>query len=91
MSNILTNISNVRRVTGVELRATYDVIEWQEPTSPLIRVRDGIPTFAKGTLDKRKMVDAHEDGDVLLFAWAGRYSTDVFLVDDLDRARRGLA
>lgn len=48
--------------------------------SPMILVKStGEIEFAKGRLDKDRLVAAfNEKKDVLLWAWRGQYSTDMF-------------
>lgn len=57
--------------------------------SPLILVKaDGVSTYASNQGDKDKIVESfNEEEDLLLFAWAGQWSTDVFQLSkaDLDK------
>lgn len=82
-----------RTVTSVPETEYGDPIPWKDKCSPLIFVgADGSLACAGRYVDDRRQIlerATHEEG-VLLFAWAGRYSTDVFVVDDLARANKGL-
>lgn len=64
-------------------------------TSPLILIkkvgRNTKITYAKNVTDKDRIVsEFDEKKDILLFPWAGQYSTDVFNVtkSDLDKYYR---
>jgi hypothetical protein len=51
---------------------------------------DGNVTQAKGITEKRAMLaDLHSD-DLLLAAWTGNYSTDIFVLDDSAAVRDAL-
>jgi len=57
----------------------------------LVRVAaDGVVTQAKSDAEKRAMLGAADDRDLLLAAWPGEWSQDIFVVDDLKSARLAL-
>jgi hypothetical protein len=65
-----------------------DPIAWKDRCSPFVLLGDE-SEYANAITEKREFLKRAEDGEgPLLFAWAGQYSTDVFLVDDLARAQR---
>jgi len=64
---------------------------WLARLVTLIRVTaDGVVTQAKSDAEKRAMVGGADDRDLLLAAWPGDWSQDVFVVDDLKAARLAL-
>lgn len=80
-----------RLISDVKPDEYGDPIAWQDKCSPLILVdATGPVTYATSNPRKRGLVERARESGTLLFAWAGRYSTDVFEVDDLDRAAEGL-
>jgi hypothetical protein len=61
---------------------------WLARLVTLVRVgRDGVASQAKTDAEKRAMLGGADDGDLLLAAWPGEWSQDVFVVDDLMAAR----
>jgi hypothetical protein len=50
----------------------------------------GLVTQAQGITEKRAMLDAGTDDDLLLVAWPGQWRQDIFAVDDREAAREGL-
>ncbi|MDI5979294.1 hypothetical protein [Amycolatopsis magusensis] len=64
---------------------------WQSNLVTLVRVgRDGTVRQAQTDPEKRALVGAARDGDLLLAAWPGEWRQDVFVVDDLRAARLAL-
>jgi hypothetical protein len=64
---------------------------WLARLVTLIQVTaDGVVTQAKGDAEKRTMLGGADDRDLLLAAWPGEWSQDVFVVDDLKAARLAL-
>jgi hypothetical protein len=54
----------------------------------LVRVTpDGVVTQAKSDAEKRTMLGEADEQDLVLAAWPGEWSQDVFVVDDLKGAR----
>jgi hypothetical protein len=69
-----------------------DALPYAERHVTLLRIAaSGTVTQAKRITEKRKMLAALRDGDLLLAAWTGNYSTDIFVVDNVDLARDYLA
>lgn len=73
------------------LRHTSKVEEgfpWRSPTVTLIRIdAKGVVTQATRITEKRAMLTQAAPKDLVLAAWPGQWSQDVFLVDDLKAAR----
>lgn len=64
---------------------------WLAGLVTLVRVTaDGAVTQAKSDAEKRVMLGAADDRDLLLAAWPGQWSQDIFVVDDLKAARLAL-
>jgi hypothetical protein len=78
--------TDLRRVSSVERNAE---IPWSSPKSPMILVAGREIVFATDTPGKRILVRRAGEG-VLLFIWEGTYRSDVFVVDDAERAAAGL-
>ena len=51
---------------------------------------EGDVTQAKGITEKRAMLVDLRTDDLLLAAWTGSYSTDIFVLDDIVAARDAL-
>jgi hypothetical protein len=61
---------------------------WLVKLVTLVRVTpNGVVTQAKSDAEKRAMLGEAEEQDLVLAAWPGEWSQDVFVVDDLKRAR----
>lgn len=86
---------------GVPIAASvpgYDKIPFNDTKVTLIGVGGGggvngktyeaQVTYAKSIQEKREL--AFSDADYLLIAWPGKYSQDIFIVDDFDALRRAL-
>jgi hypothetical protein len=64
---------------------------WLARLVTLIRITaDGVVTQAKSDGEKRALLGGADDRDLLLAAWPGEWSQDVFVVDDLKAARLAL-
>ncbi|WP_199746699.1 MULTISPECIES: hypothetical protein [unclassified Amycolatopsis] len=71
--------------------SSAESLPWLARTVTLLRVgADGVVTQAKTDADKRAMLGAAEDRDLLVVAWPGEWSQDLFVVDDLAAARLAL-
>jgi glutamine amidotransferase-like uncharacterized protein len=81
------------KISGVERESYGDPVPWKDETSPLILIGTDEIEYASKTVTARRAIvrKAQATGGVLLLAWAGRYSTAVFEVDDHERALDGLA
>lgn len=78
------NPQGFRTFVGVDCSAYMRT----DTASPLILVKkNGEMSFAKNRGEKDALVASKKTGDVLLYAWAGQYSTDVFVVSDEDLAK----
>jgi hypothetical protein len=78
------------RFEGKALRPTSAVesFPWLVKLVTLVRVTpNGVVTQAKSDAEKRAMLGEAEEQDLVLAAWPGEWSQDVFVVDDLKRAR----
>lgn len=59
------------------LRSFVDAMPFEESLVTIIQIKqNGMILFAKNKTDKRAMVV--ENGDRLLAAWTGEWSTDIF-------------
>ncbi|RLU79332.1 hypothetical protein CTZ27_37270 [Streptomyces griseocarneus] len=77
------NASSLRRTSSVE-----GGFPWRGQTVTLVRIdAKGIVTQATRTTEKRTMLAQAGAKDLVLAAWPGQWSQDVFLVDDLKAAR----
>lgn len=57
----------------------YPLVIREMRCSPLILVKkSGEISWASGRIDKDAVIQQFTDGDTLLFAWSGKWSTDVF-------------
>jgi len=75
--------SSLRRTSAVE-----GAFPWRGQTVTLIRIdAKGIVTQATRITEKRAMLTQAGPKDLVLAAWPGQWSQDVFLVDDLKAAR----
>jgi hypothetical protein len=78
------------RFEGKALRPTSAVesFPWLVKLVTLVRITpNGVVTQAKSDAEKRAMLGEAEEQDLVLAAWPGEWSQDVFVVDDLKRAR----
>jgi hypothetical protein len=78
--------TELRRVSSVE-RDT--AIPWTSLKSPMILVAGREIVFATDALGKRELVRRAGEG-VLMFVWEGTWRSDVFVVDDPERAAEAL-
>ncbi|WP_257980986.1 hypothetical protein [Streptomyces sp. CB02959] len=77
------NASSLRRTSSVE-----GGFPWRGQTVTLIRIdAKGIVTQATRITEKRATLAQTGPKDLVLAAWPGQWSQDVFLVDDLKAAR----
>ena len=68
-----------------------DHVPWRAPDVTFLLISAaGRIRQAKTITEKRAMLDSAGPEDCLLLAWPGRYSQDVFWIDDRDRAASGL-
>ena len=58
-----------------------------ESSSLVLVKKDGLVFFGRTALDKDHIRKSTGKGDIVLFAWHGKYRTDIFALDkdDLDR------
>lgn len=86
-------MTRVRSKAGFDARAlrttsTAESFPWLSKLVTLVRVaQDGVVSQAKTEAEKRAMLIAASERDLLLAAWPGEWSQDVFVVDDLAAAR----
>jgi hypothetical protein len=78
-----------------QLRRTSDsadVFPWRARDVTFIRVdaSSGLVTQAQGITEKRAMLDAAIEDDLLLVAWPGQWDQDIFVIDDRETAQQGL-
>jgi hypothetical protein len=81
------------RFDSQALRATSsnEPFPWLVRLVTLVRITaDGVVTQAKSDAEKRAMLGTADERDLLLAAWPGEWSQDVFVVDDLKAARLAL-
>ncbi|AZQ74121.1 MULTISPECIES: hypothetical protein [Streptomyces] len=79
--------SALRRTTSVE-----GGFPWRGQTVTLIRIdAKGSVTQATRITEKRTMLAQAGPKDLVLAAWPGQWSQDVFVVDDLKAAREELS
>jgi hypothetical protein len=68
--------------------STVSSFPWLVNLVTLVRVTpDGVVTQAKSDAEKRAMLGEADEQDLVLAAWPGEWSQDVFVVDDLKGAR----
>jgi hypothetical protein len=73
------------------MMAAAESFPWLDRRVTLVRVTSGgAVTQAKSDGEKRAMLGNADDDDLLLAAWPGEWSQDVFVVDDLKGARASL-
>jgi hypothetical protein len=85
MSRIRYNTSSLRRTS------LSDELPWLDRLVTLVRISaDGEVTQATTDRDKRAMIGTAGEQDLVLAAWPGQWSQDVFVVDDLSAARLSL-
>jgi hypothetical protein len=92
-SRMITQVTVNIRFDGRALRATSvaESFPWLDRCVTLVRVTpDGVVMQAKSDGEKRAMLGNADDDDLLLAAWPGEWSQDVFVVDDLKGARASL-
>ncbi|KUN43126.1 MULTISPECIES: hypothetical protein [Streptomyces] len=78
--------SSLRRTSSVE-----GGFPWRGQTVTLLRVdAKGVVTQATRVTEKRTMLAQAGTKDLILAAWPGQWSQDVFMVDDLKAAREAL-
>ncbi|GAA0436041.1 hypothetical protein [Streptomyces luteireticuli] len=76
------------------LRRTSDVegFPWRGQTVTLLRIdAKGIVSQATRITEKRRMLADAGPKDLILAAWPGQWSQDVFVVDDIKVAQAGVA
>lgn len=89
----LPRMSRIPRYNISSLRRTSQNgdLPWLDRLVTLVRVSaDGEVTQATSDRDKREMIGSSGDQDLVLVAWPGQWSQDVFVVDDLSHARLSL-
>jgi hypothetical protein len=71
--------------------ASGEVFPWRAQDVTFVRVAaDGMVTQAQTIGEKRAILEAADDGDLLMAAWPGRWRQDIFFVDNRDAALEGL-
>jgi len=86
---MITWVADIR-FDGKALRSTSGTpsFPWLVKLVTLVRVTpDGVVTQAKSDAEKRTMLGEADEQDLVLAAWPGEWSQDVFVVDDLKGAR----
>lgn len=79
--------------TTVGLRAATSAsrLPWHARAVTLICVgSDSVVSQAKTVSEKRNLLDMAAGKDLVLVAWPGRWSQDIFVVDDRNAARAAL-
>jgi len=87
---MITQVAAYISFDGKALRPTSTVqsFPWLAQLVTLVCVTpDGVVTQAKSDTEKRTMLGVADDQDLVLAAWPGEWSQDVFVVDDLKGAR----
>jgi hypothetical protein len=56
-----------------------------------ISIIDNVIQQAKTKTEKRAMITSAKESDILLAAWPGEWSQDIFLLDDWAKALQSLA
>lgn len=87
---MITQLAADIKFDGKALRSTNAVssFPWLLRLVTLVRVTaDGVITQAKSDAEKRTMLGEADEQDLVLAAWPGEWSQDVFVVDDLKGAR----
>ena len=87
---MITQVAADIKFDGKALRSTSAVssFPWLLRLVTLVRVTpDGVITQAKSDAEKRTMLGEADEQDLVLAAWPGEWSQDVFVVDDLKGAR----
>jgi hypothetical protein len=56
-----------------------------------ISVADNVIRQAKTKAEKRAMITSAKESDILLAAWPGQWSQDIFVLDDRDELLRSLS
>jgi hypothetical protein len=83
---MITQVAADIKFDGKALRSTSAVssFPWLLRLVTLVRVTpDGVITQAKSDAEKRTMLGEADEQDLVLAAWPGEWSQDVFVVDDL--------
>ncbi|MGH3857992.1 hypothetical protein [Actinokineospora sp.] len=76
---------------GLRAASTSTRLPWQARTVTLICVgADGVVAQAKTVPEKRDLLDMARRTDLVLVAWPGQWSQDIYLVDDREAARAAL-
>lgn len=86
-------MSRTPRYNTSSLRRTSQngELPWLDRLVTLVRISaDGEVTQATSDRDKRAMIGSVGDRDLVLVAWPGQWSQDVFVVDDVIAARLSL-
>jgi hypothetical protein len=78
--------------TGLRTASSSTRLPWHGRTVTLICVgADGVVTQAKTVAEKRALLDRATGKDLVLVAWPGQWSQDIYVVDDRKAARAALA
>lgn len=89
-------MATIKRQLGFDAQAlrptsAADSFPWLARLVTLVRVAaDGTVTQAKTDAEKRRLLGQADERDLVLAAWPGEWSQDVFVVDDLSAARLAL-
>jgi hypothetical protein len=80
------------RADSLKQASAQDRFPYRERHVTFLRLSsDGYVTQGKGIAEKRAMLSQSASDDLLLAAWTGNYSTDIFVLDDLAAVRVALA
>lgn len=71
-------------------KASEAPVPYRDRSVTFLRIRGPLIEQTHTVEGKRQMLEAHQEGDILLLAWTGRRRTDIFEVDDLPAARQAL-
>lgn len=80
----------------IRLRTTSKVtgkdFPWLDDMTPFIILSDQRSLISQAKTQPQKLLAMQDlrENDIVLAAWPGKYSQDVFLVDDLDEPKRAL-
>ena len=76
---------------GLRSASNVTRLPWHARTVTLICVdADGVVSQAKTVSEKRDLLDRATGRDLVLVAWPGQWSQDIYVVDDRKAARTAL-
>ena len=72
------------RTLGVENPEYFPKIRTSEGMTLILVTTDGYAIFANDVFGKEEIIHRRRSEDLLMLAWTGQWSTDIFLVTDED-------